>query len=162
MKKSIATLFIIVIVSGGIICGQSFDWNLRGGVNLMKAQTEGKDVSVLYHAGAQAGVRIASFGFYGEALYSVLENQYGGDPVSYFAPSIILKTYLKKFAFIEIGGTYLSKTGDSMVADDILNPDGDIFMAGGLGFKISKAELSFRTTFKESYIVLQATAAIKF
>jgi hypothetical protein len=162
MRKFILALYIIGIVSKGLTYGQSFDWNLRGGLNLMKSLEEGKDVSLLYHAGLQAGVRIASFGIYGEALYSVLENQYGGDPVSYIAPSLIIKTYLKKFVFVEIGGTYLLKNSDSGVENDILNPDGDILMAGGLGFKISKLEISFRASFKESYTVLQATAAIKF
>lgn len=162
MRKFLVSLYIAVIVAAGTTYGQSFDWNLRGGLNLMKSLEEGKDVSLLYHAGLQAGIRVASFGFYGEALYSVLENQYGGDPVSYIAPSLIVKTYIKKFIFVEIGGTYLVKNSDSGVEDDILNPDGDILMAGGLGFKVSKFELSFRTTFRESYTILQATAAIKF
>jgi len=61
--------------------GQSFDWNIRGGINIMNDKTPGKDVAVLFHAGAEAGIRIANFGFYGEILYSVHANQYGGDPV---------------------------------------------------------------------------------
>jgi hypothetical protein len=59
----------------------------------MKSKTSGKDVSVLYHAGLQAGIRIARLGFYDEALYSMFENQYGGDPIGYFAPLIIFKVY---------------------------------------------------------------------
>jgi hypothetical protein len=162
MRKLLLTLFMIVIVSGGISFGQSFDWNLRGGLNLMKSHTSGKDVSFLYHAGFQAGIRMASFGFYGEALYSMLENQYGGNPIGYFAPSVIVKVFWKKFIFTEIGGTLLSKSGDSGVNNDILNPDGKVFMMAGLGAHFSKFELSLRTTVQQSYVILQATAAVKF
>ncbi len=163
MRKSFITLFLIVIVSGGMTFGQSFDWNIRGGLNLMKSKTSDKDVSALYHFGAQAGIRISSFGFYGEALYSLLENQNtkGGDPVEYFAPSLIFKWYVKKFIFIELGGTLLSKTSESDVPDD-LNPDGKVVMAGGLGAHFSKIELSLRSTVEQSYGLIQLTAAVKF
>lgn len=131
----------------------------------MKSHTSGKDVSILYHAGMQAGIRIASFGFYGEALYSMHENQYdGGDPVAYFTPAIIGKIYWHKFIFMELGGTLLSKIGDSGINNDILNPDGKVFMIVGFGAHISKIELSLRSVVKQSqsYGVIQVTAALKF
>jgi len=164
MKNTLLTLLMIVLVSSGTTFGQTFDWNVRGGLNLMKSRTTGKDVSVLYHVGLQAGIRIASFGFYGEALYSMNENQYGGDPVSYFIPSLIVKGYWQKHIFVELGGSYLSKTGDSGVKDDLLNPDGKVYMLEGLGAKISKLELSLRTLVKQSqpYGIIQLTAALKF
>ena len=164
MRKKILILFIVIIVSGEKTFGQSFDWNVRGGVNLMKARTTDKDVAVLYHLGLQAGVRITSFGFYGEALYSMNEDQYGGDPISYFIPSLIVKGYWQKHIFVELGGSYLSKTGDSGVADDLLNPDGKVCMLVGLGARISKLELSLRTIVKQSasYGVIQVTAAFRF
>lgn len=162
MRKLLFILSMILISASGITFGQSFDWNLRGGANIMNSQNEDKDVAAHYHLGVQAGIRVASFGFYGEALYSMLENQYGGDPVAYFAPSLIVKTYMKKYLFIEIGGTLLSKSGDSGIPDDTKNPDGKVLMAAGLGACISKAELSFRTTFQQSYSILQVTAAVKF
>jgi hypothetical protein len=52
--------------------------------------------------------------------------------------------------------------GDSGVDNDILNPDGKLFMFAGLGAKISKLELSARSTVKQSYGVIQITAAFKF
>jgi hypothetical protein len=164
MRKIIFTLLITVIASGGLTFGQSFDWNVRGGVNLMKARTTGKDVAVHYHLGLQAGVRIGSFGFYGEALYSLHEDQYGGDPLTYFIPSLIVKGYWHKHIFVELGGSYLSKTGDSGVTNDYLNPDGKVMMLVGLGAKISKLELSLRTITKQSasYGIFQITAALKF
>jgi hypothetical protein len=164
MRKILFALFIAVIVSMGRTFGQSFDWNVRGGLNLMKSHTPGKDVSVLYHVGLQAGIRIASFGFYGEALYSMNENQYGGDAISYLIPSLIVKGYWQKHIFVEIGGSYLSKTGDSGVKDDIFNPDGKVLMLGGLGAKIYKLELSLRTIVKQSqsYGMMQVTVALKF
>lgn len=164
MRKILLTLFIIVIVSGGISFAQSFDWNIRGGLNLMKSHTLHKKIAVFYHVGLQAGIRIASFGFYGEALYSMNENQYGGDPISYFIPSVIFKAYWQKYIFIELGGSYLSKTGDSGVMNDYLNPDGKVFMLAGLGAKISKLEISLRTFVKQSasYGIIQVTAAFKF
>lgn len=130
----------------------------------MKSQKAGKDVAVLYHLGLQAGVRIGSFGFYGEALYSMNEDQYGGDPISYFIPSLIVKGYWHKHIFLELGGSYLSKTGDSGVIDDIRNPDGIACPLVGLGVKFSKMEISFRTIVKQStsYGVMQITAALKF
>jgi hypothetical protein len=164
MRKILLTLIMIVIVPGSIAFGQSFDWNVRGGLNLMKARTEGKNVSVLYHLGLQAGIRIASFGFYGEALYSMQEDQWGGDPISYFVPSLIVKGYWQKHIFVEFGGSYLSKTGDSGVKDDYLNPDGMLCPMVGMGAKISKLELSLRTILKQSssYGIIQVTVALKF
>jgi hypothetical protein len=164
MKKIVLALLLIAIVPGGIAFGQSFDWNVRGGLNLMKARSEGKDLSVLYHLGLQAGIRIASFGFYGEALYSMQEDQWGGDPISYFVPSLIIKGYWQKHIFVELGGSYLSKTGDSGVKDDYLNPDGMLCPMAGMGVKISKLELSLRTILKQSssYGIIQFTAALKF
>jgi hypothetical protein len=164
MKKIVLALLLIAIVPGGIASGQSFDWNVRGGLNLMKARSDGKDLSVLYHVGLQAGIRIASFGFYGEALYSMQEDQWGGDPISYFVPSLIVKGYWQKHIFVEFGGSYLSKTGDSGVKDDILNPDGILCPMVGMGVKIYKMELSLRTILKQSssYGIIQVTAALKF
>jgi hypothetical protein len=165
MRKIVLSLLLIVIVPGGLALGQSFDWNVRGGLNLMKARSEGKNISVLYHLGLQAGIRIASFGFYGEALYSMQEDQYGGDPISYFVPSLIIKGYWQKHIFVEFGGSYLSKTGKSSVMnDDILNPDGKLLPMVGMGVKISKLELSLRTIIQQSssYGIIQVTAALKF
>jgi hypothetical protein len=164
MKKLLSALFIVIIFSGSAAFGQSFDWNLRGGLNLMKAHGTHKDPAVLYHLGAQAGVRIASFGFYGEALYSMNENQYGGSSVAYFIPSLLGKIFWQKHMFMELGGSMLSKIGDSGVADDILNPDGDLFMLVGFGAHFSKVQLSLRGIMKPStsYGVIQLTAAVKF
>ena len=162
MRKIILTLIALFTISGTITFGQSFDWNIRGGINIMNSKTSGQDISALYHAGLQAGIRIASFGLYGEALYSLHENQYGGDPVPYFAPSVLGKFYLKRFLFTEFGGTMLSIIGDSGVDNDILNPNGKLFVFAGIGAKISKLELSVRSTVKQSYTVIQVTAAFKF
>lgn len=164
MKKISSSLFLIFIFSGCVTFGQSFDWNLRGGLNLMKAHGTHKDPAVLYHLGAQAGIRIASFGFYGEALYSMHENQYGGSSVAYFVPSLLGKIFWQKHIFMELGGSMLSKTGDSGVADDILNPDKKLFMLVGFGAHFSIIQLSLRGIMKpsQSYGVIQLTAAVKF
>ncbi len=164
MKKILLTLFVLLLISWGTLFAQSFDWNVRGGVNLMKSYTPGKDVAAHYHLGLQAGIRITSFGFYGEALYSLHEDQYGGDPITYFIPSLIVKGYWQKHLFIELGGSYLSKTGESGVSDDIRNPDGKVCPLGGMGVKFSKLEVSLRTIFNQSisYGVFQITAALKF
>jgi hypothetical protein len=129
----------------------------------MKSRTSGKEITLLYHAGAQAGIRIAHWGFYGEALYSIHENQYDGkDPVAYFIPSVIVKGFWRKFIFVEVGGALLSKIGDSGVKDDIFNPDGKPFMLAGFGAHFSKIELSLRSIAKQSYGVIQITGAVKF
>jgi len=162
MKKLIFSLALIAAISLYNINAQSFDWNLRGGVNIQDSKTTGKDIALWYHAGAQAGVRVASLGFYGEALYSIQENQYGGDPVSYFSPAVLMKGFTKKFVFVEMGATMMSLVGDPVVANDILNPDGEIFFFAGLGFKVSRIEISFRSHLKQSYSIIRATAAVKF
>ena len=164
MRKIVLSLLLIVVVPGSIVFGQSFDWNVRGGLNLMKARSEGKNISVLYHLGLQAGIRIASFGFYGEALYSMQEDQYGGDPIGYFVPSLIVKGYWQKHIFIELGGSYLSKTGESGVKNDLFNPDKKLLPMVGMGVKISKLQLSLRTILQQSssYGIIQVTAALKF
>jgi hypothetical protein len=162
MKKiffAIMLLFITISYSAA----QSFDWNIRGGINIMDAKTSGKDVSVLFHAGAEAGIRIANFGFYGEALYSVHENQYdGGDPVAYFVPAIVMKGYMRKILFGEMGGALISKIGDSGVTNDTLNPESMVYLFAGLGLHVSKFELSMRANLKQSYSVMQATIAVNF
>jgi hypothetical protein len=165
MKKLLFTTLMIVFVSGVISYGQSFDWNIRGGLNLMNSRTSGKDLSLLYHAGIQAGVRITNFGFYGEAVYSMHENKYRGDPIAYFLPAIIVKGFWRKSIFVQVGGTLLNKIGDSGVANDDLNPDGKLFMIAGFGAHISKIELSLRSIVnpnQSSYGVIQITAAFKF
>lgn len=167
MKKLSLLLLLVLFVSTGINLGQSFDWNIRGGLNIMNSKSSDEDVALLYHAGIQAGVRITSFGFYGEAVYSMNEDQNkGGDPVGYFMPALLIKGYWRKLLFIEFGGAYLSKIDDSnstnIVGEDVLNPDNEIAMLAGLGLHLSKFELSFRSTTKQSYGIIQVTAAIKF
>jgi hypothetical protein len=63
-----------------------------------------------------------------------------------------------------MGGSYLSKTGESGVQDDIRNPDDTIRPMAGLGVKFSKVELSLRTILKQSgsYGLIQITLALKF
>lgn len=162
MKRSWLLLSILLILSGSVSRGQSFDWNLRGGLNLMNSKTSGEDLSLLYHFGGQAGLRIANFGFYGEALYSMHENQYGGDPVAYLIPAIVVKGFLRKIIFVEFGGALLTRSGSSDSTNDTLNPDGDPFMLAGMGAHISKVEISLRSVAKQSYGVIQATIALKF
>ena len=162
MKSRFIFLVISLILPLCLVSGQSFDWNLRGGINIQDSKTPDKDVSVLYHAGVQAGIRITSWGFYGEALLSLQENQYGGDPLAYFTPAILMRGYPRKIFFAEMGASLFAKTGDSGVSNDILNPDGDILFFAGLGLNISKLEISFRSHLKQSYPMMRVTAAIKF
>lgn len=161
MKKILFTILMLLFAIS-YSTGQSFDWNIRGGINIMDSKTSGKDVSVLYHAGTEAGVRIANFGFYGEALYSVHENQYGGDPVAYFVPAIVMKGYMRKISFVEMGGALALKMGDSGVTNDTKNPESMVYLFAGLGLHISKFDLSFRANLKQSYAIMQVTAAVKF
>lgn len=162
MRKILFTAALLL--SSGIIFGQSFDWNLRGGLNFMKSMNEGKDLAVLYHAGGQAGIRITSFGIYAEAIYSLNENQNGGDPVAYFQPSLLLKGFLTRFLFVEVGGTLLHRVGNvdlsGVLAD--MNPSDDTYMFAGLGVKVSKIQLSVRSTVKNSYGLFNLTAAFRF
>jgi len=162
MKKLLIPILMIILITTGNMAGQSFDWNIRGGLNLMNSMNPDKDVALLYHAGAQAGVRIASFGFYGEALLSMNENQDGGDPLAYFVPSVIVKGYWRKYLFVEVGGSLLILADKSEVGDNTLNPETRPYMAAGLGVHFSKFEISFRTTGNSGYAVIQATAAVKF
>ena len=162
MQKSFLLTVLILTVYFGGLCGQSFDWNIRGGLNIMNGQPSDKDISLFYHAGVQAGVRIAYFGVYGEAIYSMHENQYGGDPVAYLMPGIVVKRYLKQFLFVDFGGAFLSKIGDSGVPDDTLNPDNELVAMAGLGTAFSNFELSVRAASRTSYGVIQVTAAVKF
>jgi hypothetical protein len=164
MKKSLLLSILVVFGCLGNLSGQSFDWNIRGGLNLMKSATSGKSISLLYHGGFQAGVRITNFGFYGEAVYSMNENQYGGDPVSYLIPSLVIKGFWRKHMFVEFGGSFLSKVGDSGHEPDDLNPDNRPLFLAGLGAQFSKVQISLRSTAQTSaaYVIMQLTAAIKF
>jgi hypothetical protein len=163
MKRSLCLIILAILTSTGFLYGQTFDWNIRGGLNLMNGQPSDKKVFPGYHAGVQAGVRVSYYGFYGEAVYSVHQNQDGGDPIAYFMPGIDIKRYLKQFLFVDVGGAFLIMTGEPSIADPTLNPENmPVFMAG-LGAKISKVELSMRAISGSSgYVVVQVTAAVKF
>ncbi len=159
--KKISFIILLLFISAGFLAGQSFNWNIRGGINIMDSKSSGKDVAILYHAGTQAGIRIANFGFYGELLYSVHENQDGGDPVPYIIPAIVMKGYPRKIFFAEMGGAILKMAGNSSATSGSLNPDGIAYLFAGLGLTVSKVELSFRANLKQSYPVMQVTAAVK-
>ena len=163
MKRSLCLIILAILTSTGFLYGQTFDWNIRGGLNLMNGQPSDKKVFPGYHAGVQAGVRVSYYGFYGEAVYSVHQNQDGGDPIAYFMPGIDIKRYLKQFLFVDVGGAFLIMTGEPSIADPTLNPENmPVFMAG-LGAKISMVELSMRAISGSSgYVVVQVTAAVKF
>ncbi len=161
MKKFLLISLLVTIIACPAF-SQSFDWNARGGLNLMNAKSGDKDLALSYHFGLQAGVRITNFGIYGEALYSMLEDQYGGEPIAYFVPAVVGKGYFLKFVFLEFGGAYLSKIGDSGVDPDIMNPDKKIMPFAGLGAHFSKVEVSLRSVVKQSYGIIQVTAAVKF
>jgi hypothetical protein len=158
-RVSITLLTLLFTVAS---FSQSFDWNLRGGLNLMNSKSADKNLALSYHIGAQAGIRITSFGFYGEAAYSLLEDQYGGEPIAYFTPAILLKVQLKRMIFSEIGGMFLSRIDDSDGGTDSLNPDNSVMPFAGLGFNVSRAEISLRSVVKQSYAIIQFTAAVKF
>jgi hypothetical protein len=161
MKKLLFTGLVSVLAVIASF-GQSFDWNARGGLNLMNSKSDDKNLAVLYHFGVQAGVRITNFGIYGEALYSLNEDQYGEEPIAYFIPSVLGKGYFLKFVFVEFGGSYLLKIGDSGVDPDVSNPDKTIMPFAGLGAHFSKVEVSLRSVVKQSYGLIEITAAIKF
>jgi len=128
----------------------------------MNSQTSGKDVSFWYHYGAQLGVRVTSYGFYGEALYSIHENQDGGDALAYFIPSIIAKGFWRKYIFVEFGGSFLTLIDDSDLIDDTYNPNNIFLLSAGLGLQFSDIQISLRSTAKQSYGLIQGTIAVKF
>jgi hypothetical protein len=162
MKKSI--VFTILLLSGlaGITKGQTFDWNIRGGLNIMNGQPSGEDIYLGYHAGFQAGVRVSYWGFYAEGLYSVHQNQDGGDPIAYLIPGINIKRYVKQFLFVDFGGALLMVSGDTELSENTLNPENKLVYMAGIGAKISVMELSMRVLSRTSYGVIQVTAALKF
>jgi len=129
---------------------------------MMNSKNPDKDLSILWHVGGQAGLRITSFGIYGEFLYSMNENQDGGDPVTYFVPSIIGKGYWRKSFFVEFGASFPIISDHSGVIDGTLNPDGRPFLAAGLGIKLSKFEISMRSTANQNYGVIHLTGSVKF
>jgi hypothetical protein len=162
MKRSFCLIILAILTSTGFLYGQTFDWNIRGGLNLMNGQPSDKEVFLGYHAGVQAGVRVSYYGFYGEAVYSVHQNQDGGDPIAYIMPGIDIKRYLKQFLFVDIGGAFLIMTGEPNLADPTLNPENKPVFMAGLGAKISMVELSMRAISGSGYAVIQVTAAVKF
>ena len=102
MKKTLITAILFFTVFSFMSKAQSFDWNIHGGLNLMKAKSGDSDLAFYYHAGVQAGVRITNIGLYGELNYSVHEDQYGGDPIPYLIPAALVKAYTLRFVFIEL------------------------------------------------------------
>lgn len=161
MNKKINLILFLALLTGAVY-SQSFDWNIRGGLNLMNAQPSDEKIFFGYHAGAQAGVRISYYGIYGEALYSVHQDQDGGDPIAYFMPGLNVKRYLKKFIFVELGGSLLIPAGDTDLPDNSLNPENKPVMYAGMGGRFSVLELSLRAISRSGYGVFQLTAALNF
>lgn len=162
MKKQVLLSIVVILTFAGVLNGQSFDWNIRGGLNMMNGQPTGKSISLQYHVGVQAGVRITNYGIYGEALYSIHENQDGYDPVSYFMPGIVGKRYWQKFLFVEFGGAFLIMTGEPEIDDPTFNPENKPVFLAGLGTKVSIFEFSLRAISRSEYGIMQVTAAFKF
>ncbi len=161
MSKKLKLILFLSFFTAAVY-SQSFDWNIRGGLNLMNAQPSDGEIFLGYHAGAQAGVRISYYGIYGEALYSVHQNQDGGDPVAYIMPGLNFKRYIKKFLFVELGGSLLIPAGDTDLPDNSLNPENVPVLSAGMGGRFSVLELSLRATSKSGYGVFQVTAALNF
>ena len=162
MKRLIVLTVLIFSSFSGYLYGQTFDWNIRGGLNIMPDLNSDGKVFYGYHAGVQAGVRVSYWGFYGEGIYSLNANQDGGDPVAYIMPGINIKRYLKQFLFVDFGGALLIVAGDPGLSESTLNPENKPLFMAGLGAKISKFELSLRVLSRSSYAIIQATAAVKF
>jgi hypothetical protein len=165
MKKLFIIACMTFLVYGGQLAGQSFDWNLRGGVNLMKSYTTSKSIAAYYHVGFQAGVRITNWGFYGEMVYSLQENQYQDkSPIAYVNPALVVKGFWRKHIFVEVGACYLNLVGDSGVDPDTRNPDKKGLALAGIGTQFSRFQFSLRSTLQPStsYGVVQLTAAVKF
>ena len=140
MKKYF--LFIIILAIGSASMAQNLEFRLRGGANFQKSNLQDKEYSFLPHFGASAGVRLSTIGIYGELLLSTHEDIGGIETIDYIIPSLHARLYTFRFAYAELGFTYLILSGE---VDDISNVDKEAGYFIGLGASFKKFELGFRT-----------------
>lgn len=158
MQKIIIILAITLM--GLNAMSQKLEFRLRGGVNFQRSSSPGNEYSFLPHVGATAGVRISTFGIYGEVLYSIHDDQYWPEEAAYLVPSVLVRIYGFRYFYSEAGLSYysLAEDEDPGLAEEY--PDQAMGYFAGLGFYIRKFEIGLRATAPVNSI--QATASYRF
>jgi hypothetical protein len=158
MKK----LLTVLILSAAFISAgaqNALEVRARGGVNIQNSKIADKDVSVFPHFGLSAGIRISTFGIYGEMLYSVHEDINGGGEADYLIPSVSFRLYTYRFVYAEAGLSYLMLTKDPGGMIENVDKEAGYFV--GLGLTLRKFELGFRTA-SQPVTNIQITASYRF
>jgi len=158
MKKIIVILAVSLISLYSM--SQKLEFRLRGGVNFQRSSSIENDFSFFPHAGAMAGVRIATFGIYGELLYSIHDDQYWPEEAPYLVPSVLVRFYGFRYLYSEAGLSYyiLAEEKEAGIVAEF--PDQKIGYFAGLGLLLNKFEIGLRATSPVNSI--QATASYRF
>lgn len=158
MKKIIVLLAVTLISLSSM--SQKLEFRLRGGVNFQRSSSTENDFSFLPHAGAMAGVRITTFGIYGELLYSMHDDQYWPEEAAYLVPSALVRFYGFRYLYSEAGLSYyiLAEDKDDGIAAEY--PDQKLGYFAGIGLFLNKFEIGLRATAPVNSI--QATASYRF
>lgn len=157
MKKIILLLSLsVAVLSAG---AQNLEIRARGGVNIQNSKLDNKDVSVFPHFGLSAGIRLSTFGIYGELLYSVHEDINGSGEVDYVIPSVHFRFYTYRYIYAEAGISYLLLSKDP--GGVIENVDKKAGYYVGLGATFRKFEVGLRTA-SLPVTNIQITASYRF
>ena len=116
-------------------------------------------MSVFPHFGLSAGIRLSTFGIYGELLYSVHEDINGSGEVDYVIPSVHFRFYTYRYIYAEAGISYLLLSKDP--GGVIENVDKKAGYYVGLGATFRKFEVGLRTA-SLPVTNIQITASYRF
>jgi len=144
MKRT--TVVIVILLATITATAQDFEFRLRGGVNFQRTQSPDSEFSFLPHIGAMAGVRISTFGVYGEVLYSVHDNQNWVSEAAYIVPAVLVRFYGFRNVYAEGGLSYNMLADEQADGAMVEFPDGEIGYFAGLGYMFKKLEIGLRST----------------
>jgi len=142
MKK---LLFLAIVSTLTLTAGaQGLEVRLKGGINIQNSNLSGKEISTLPHFGVSAGVRISTFGIYGELMYSTHEDINGSTTLDYVIPSLQVRFYTYRFMYVEAGVSY-AMMSEEFSGGFLENVDKEAGYYVGLGASFRKFELGVRT-----------------
>lgn len=126
-------------------------------------QTQSADgkFSFTSHIGAMAGVRISTFGIYGEVLYSTHDSNNWSEDADYLVPSLLVRFYGFRKMYVEGGIPYFILMSDQIDGSTIDFPDKEIGFYAGLGVSFSRIEIGLRSTMNPVSTV-QLTGSFRF
>ena len=144
MKKQLIIIFLVFTSLSA--WAQKPEYRIRGGINMQQTQSPDSKFSFTSHIGAMAGVRISTFGIYGEALFSTHDGNNWTESADYFVPSLLVRFYGFRKMYVEGGIPYYILASDQIDGSLIDFPDKEAGFYAGFGLSLKKVEIGARSS----------------